>query len=766
MSHRTLSRFFGRALPAAALLISSEALPDDISSLRGAFEAARQSFRETSNGGHCVQNPGQGWTIRFDGRGFATNSSWGLQLKSIGIDGAATMPLPDSATSISEDNRLVYRWSDDVREWFVNDRRGLQQGWTIVRRPQGVSSAPLNVDLAVKGPYTASIDTSAETAYFASSGNGASIAYGGLLAWDAHGQRLESRFVKIPDGIRIVINDRSAIYPITIDPVAQNAYVKASNTDADDYFGFSVAISGDTAVVGAIREDSTATGVNGNQASNVLNNAGAAYVFVRQNGAWSQQAYLKASNTDDLDNFGHSAAIDGDTIVVGAPAEDSNSTGVDGPSNNLANGSGAAYVFVRVGGIWSHQAYLKASNTGTGDRFGESVAVSGDTIVVGAPWEDSNATGINGADNNTFNEAGAAYVFIRVGGVWSQQAYLKASNTGADDEFGAAVAVDGNRAVVGAPQEDATAMDSGRIYIYERAGGIWSFDTALKASNPGAGDEFGTSVSISGETIVAGAPNEDSSSGGVNGAQNDGAGNSGAAYVFVHNGVSWVQQAYMKPLLSSVGNEFGGAVDISGDFIIVGADFEDSDSTGVNGSPENLGATSSGAAFVFQRANGATWFQDAYLKASNTQTSDRFGGSVSIDGGLAIVGARFEDSDATGINGNQASNAEQSSGAAYIFVVTPAEFTKPNLAVKGGKTIRIRGKRVVIRGTAKDASGIALVEFKAGKGGFKRASFKGKTWKAVVRLKGTKRKVVAKIRAIDAQGNISKLARVKVIRRR
>ena len=189
--------------------------------------------------------------------------------------------------------------------------------------------------------------------------------------------------------------------------------MKASNTEEFDQFGTSVAVSGDTVVVGAVREASNATGVNGNQSDNSAPLAGAAYVFVRDGTTWSQQAYLKASNTDADDFFGFSVAVSADTVVVGALLEDSNATGVNGnQSDNSAFSAGAAYVFVRNGTTWSQQAYLKASNTDANDFFGISVAVSADTVVVGARREDSNATGINGnQSNDSAEDAGATYVF-------------------------------------------------------------------------------------------------------------------------------------------------------------------------------------------------------------------------------------------------------------------------------------------------------------------------------------------------------------------
>ena len=335
---------------------------------------------------------------------------------------------------------------------------------------------------------------------------------------------------------------------------SQQAFLKASNTAADDNFGTSVAVSGDTVVVGASSEDSNATGVGGDQSNNSASDSGAAYVFVRSGVTWSQQAYLKASNTDAYDSFGMKVAVSGDTVVVGASGESSNATGVNGiQSDNSSASSGAAYVFVRSGGTWSQQAYLKASNTSIFDGtvsqldfFGSSVAVSGDTAVVGASGESSNATGVGGdQSNNSSAQSGAAYVFIRSGGTWSQQAYLKASNTDASDGFGASVTVSGDTVVVGASSEDSnatgvggvqsnnSASGSGAAYVFIRSGGTWSQQSYLKASNTDASDGFGTSVAVSGATVVVGASGEDSGADGVGSDQSaNGTAAAGAAYVF------------------------------------------------------------------------------------------------------------------------------------------------------------------------------------------------------------------------------------------
>jgi hypothetical protein len=488
---------------------------------------------------------------------------------------------------------------------------------------------------------------------------------------------------------------------------AQQAYVKASNTDARDAFGWCVAVSSNTLVVGAYEEDSDATGINGDQNNNRASLSGAVYVYVRDGDTWRQEAYLKASNSSGPsfagdpfgDGFGWALAISGDTLVVTSPQEDSSATGVNGDQNdNQAPGSGAAYVFVREGTNWSQQAYLKASNTDATDVFGVSVSISGETIVVGALDDDSRATGVNGDPfDNSITQAGAAYVFVREGTNWTQQAYLKASNTPAEnnpptseERFGISVGVSGDTIVVGAWEEDGRATgvngdqfnkgatSAGAAYVFTREGANWTQQAYLKASNTGAGDQFGSSVAISGDTIVVGARQEDSNATGVNGTQADNAAtDSGAAYVFVREGTNWTQQAYLKASNTGPGDRFGASVAISEHTLVVGAggfDYingvggagEDSSATGVDGDQSSNGARDAGAAYVFAR-NGTNWTQQAYLKASNTGAGDYFGRWVAVAGPTVVVGAPGEASLAKGINGDQANNSAAQAGAAYIF---------------------------------------------------------------------------------------------------
>lgn len=335
----------------------------------------------------------------------------------------------------------------------------------------------------------------------------------------------------------------------------QQAYLKASNTDAFDNFGWSVALANDgaTLAVSAISESSKAAGVDGDQTSNAASAAGAVYVFKRTGPAWAQQAYLKASNPDAGDNFGYSVALsaDGGLMAVSAVVEDGGATGIDGDqANNAAPAAGAVYAFTRAGAAWTQTAYIKASNTGANDQFGINVALAadGNTLAVGAVGEDSASTGVDGDPlSNAAPEAGAAYVFARLGATWQQQAYVKASNTQAADQFGwsLALAPDGSELAIGAVVENSAATGlggdqrnegataAGAVYTFRRAGKTWRQADYVKASNTGAGDGFGYSVALADDgTLVVGAQGESSSALGVDGDPlDDSALAAGAAYV-------------------------------------------------------------------------------------------------------------------------------------------------------------------------------------------------------------------------------------------
>jgi hypothetical protein len=463
--------------------------------------------------------------------------------------------------------------------------------------------------------------------------------------------------------------------------LAQYAYGKASNAGADDYFGVSVALSGDTLAVGAPDEDSAAQGVGGNQADDSASYSGAVYVFRRTGRAWQQDAYVKASNTGAGDRFGVSVALSGDTLAVGAPDEDSAAQGVGGDqADDSASESGAVYVFRRTGRAWLQEAYVKASSTGAGDRFGYRVALSGDTLAVGADEEDSASQGVGGnqADDSATG-SGAVYVFRRTGTAWQQEAYVKASNTGAGDNFGTSVALSGDTLAVGARYEDSasqgvggdqaggSARDSGAVYVFRRTGTAWQQEAYVKASNTGVGDSFGRSVALSGDTLAVGAPWEASAAQGVGGDQTDNSAlYSGAVYVFRRAGTAWQQEAYVKASSTGANDFFGFSVALSGDTLAVGAYLEDSAAQGVGGDQADDSATDSGAVYVFRRT-GTAWLQEAYVKASSTGASDYFGVSVALSGDTLAVGAYREASAAQGVGGDQADDSAAESGAVYMF---------------------------------------------------------------------------------------------------
>ena len=380
------------------------------------------------------------------------------------------------------------------------------------------------------------------------------------------------------------------------------------------------------------------------------------------------EAFVKASNTGAGDGFGRVVVSgDGNTMVVGAYQEDTSGVGVNPPSDEAAVDSGAVYVYVRSGATWSFQTFLKASNTGPDDAFGFGIALSadGNTLAVGSFTEDSSGTGVGSVPDDGASNSGAVYIFTRTGTTWSEQAFIKASNAGARDAFGFAVALsgDGNTLVVGAPFEGTlgnginptpnnSALNSGAVYVYYRVGTTWSFAHFIKASNTGPSDSFGVSLALSadGATLAVAASGEDGSATGVGGVSNEGANGSGAVYVYSRSGSAWAFQEYIKASNTGLSDGFGYSVALStnGDTLAVGADQEDSSGVGVDSAPDEA-APGSGAVYVYQRTGGVWAFQ-AFIKATNTETSDTFAQvTLSGNGNLLAVGAAFESSSGTNI---------------------------------------------------------------------------------------------------------------------
>jgi len=369
---------------------------------------------------------------------------------------------------------------------------------------------------------------------------------------------------------------------------------------ANSQFGRSLALSHDGSVLVA---------GDAGESAGITILVGAAYVFRRVGDTFQQEARLIASDRESQDYFGRAVAIsgDGNTIAIGIPGEASNATGINGnESNALALGSGAVYAFVRSGNDWLKHAFIKPHNTGQWDAFGGAVSLSfdGNLLAVGARAEDSGDPS-DGADNSK-SDSGAAYVFARSSGSWSQRAYLKPSAIWVDGSFGHSVSLsaDGSTLAVGASGDDSAA--SGATYVFVRSGNTWSEQAMLKpfTETPRRPDAFGSSVALSedGSLLIAGAPLEDSAATGIGGDRsNTSAQDSGAAYAFARSGSSWSEVAYVKASNTNPGDVFGFPVALSSDgkTIVVGASGEGSSAAGLDGNQADNSAPGSGAVYIF-----------------------------------------------------------------------------------------------------------------------------------------------------------------------
>jgi len=353
----------------------------------------------------------------------------------------------------------------------------------------------------------------------------------------------------------------------------QLSVLHAGDTQTRTHFGECVAAVPGTIVAGSSRH--TISGQT----------RGSAYVFAGSGSSWTQQAELTASDGQAKDFFGCSVGVSGSTVVVGAYGDDL----VDGSNAD----EGSAYVFVRSGTTWSQQAKLTASDAAGADFFGQKVAVSGDTAAVAAP--NANALGA---------DSGAVYVFVRSGTTWSQQAKITPADGTVNDAFGHSLALEGDTLVVGADQHTGAAPNSGVAYVFARSGTTWSQQGELAASDAAANDAFGKSVSLSGGMVVVGASQ-----------RSDAGAASGAAYLFGRAGVTWSQRAKLTAGDASPLANFGQSVAISHGVVLVGA------------SGDNGIGTASGSAYVFLRQD-SVWVQTQKVGVSAPAKGDFFGASV------------------------------------------------------------------------------------------------------------------------------------------
>lgn len=557
-------------------------------SLRSAYSTARYQVGPPVDGARVAENPAQGLLTRFSAAGPSVSSGgqearWQSALILAGCgygDNLTGFPLAELSAN---GNRMEYR-RGILTEWYVNERAGLEQGFTLQKPPaDNLENAPLVISMAVAGDLTAAVDDG--TVVFSDAAGKRMLRYSGLVSWDANGRKLESHMRVQGNQLLLEVDDRSAVYPVTVDPVFSNgATLVASDPFENDQFGYSVSISGDVAVIGAPFDDGV--GVD----------SGAAYVFVRDGDTWSERQKLTASDSAAGDAFATSVSISGDTLVVGAWGND-----------DTGENSGSAYVFVRGENSWVQQQKLTANDGSFDDLFGASVAISGDTIVVGAFLDSAPAA-----------RSGSAYVFLRNGTAWTQQQKLVAFDGAVGDWFGYAVAISGETAVVGVYSDD---DGTGSAYVFVRNGTVWNTQQKLTASDAETDDWFGYSVAIDGDTVVIGAPFD----------QDTAVVDSGSAYVFTRAGGIWSEQQKLTVEYPWLDDHFGFSVAVSGDTAVIGAPLKDL----------LFANYRSGVAYVFAR-DGGDWTQQQQNVAGPGALGGMFGYSVAISGETAMAGAPFK----------------------------------------------------------------------------------------------------------------------------
>jgi hypothetical protein len=535
-------------------------------------------------------------TLRSAETGGGARSDWEARVAVDGFGCGDALERLGAAAAKADQHRIEQEHGP-LTAWYLNGPAGIEQGFTVPEAPACVADGgALTIAMAVDGLSPRLREDGRAVELTDASGH-IVLRYAGLHVVDAEGAVLPGSLRVDGRHIAIDVDARDAVFPVVVDPTwSQQAKLTPSDASTTDLFGQAVSIWGDTALVGApnnigaqleygagyafvrnagvwseqaklmagdaptnrmlghaasLWADTALLGAPGDDAGGV--DAGAAYVFVRNGGSWSEQAKLVAGDPASADQLGFAVGIAGDTAVVGAPTDD------DGGGS-----SGSAYVFVRSGGTWSQQAKLVAADASSSDRFGWAVAIDGETVVVGADGDG----------------AGSAYVFVRSNGVWSQQAKLVASDAAAADAFGWSVSVSGDTAVIGAKDDDDPIMNSGSAYVFVRTGSAWSQQAKLSLGLAGVSqDQLGTSVSVSGDRALVGAQGAD--------------GWTGRAHLFVRAGGSWFEGATLEAADGTILDAFGASVGLSGGTGIVGAPWDDA--AGAN----------SGSAYAFVLVPGA-----------------------------------------------------------------------------------------------------------------------------------------------------------------
>jgi hypothetical protein len=642
------------------LLSLPSAAQGSISAALGSDQAAYRVL------GLVASNPAQGFSAQFGRSGVlikAGSTRFPVSLKALGR-GGASVALPAVAPVVSG-NRVKYARAS-VSEWWANGPLGLEQGFDIGQRPAG--SGALTLSLAM--PAAARL---AHGTVLLPGG----LRYGGVHAMDATGRTLPTWLEMRGSRLLLRVADRGAKYPVRVDPFIEQAQLTVKHGTTEERFGFSVAVSDGTAVVGAPhqafpqpREPSTDT------------YPGAVYVFQQKGNSWKQVAELTAPD-GAANALGWSVAISesGSTIVAGAPGPPSASNPCASTEGNLDPGQ--AYVYSMPAGGWKNAstatATLTSSEACVGEALGWSVGISGNTIVAGAPWAPT--ANVGEPRYLPVTGQGVAYEYTMPAGGWksmTQTAELTAGPAVEDAHLGWSVAVSGETVVAGDPEQRPETA-----YVFVKPTGEWKNETQtakLTQSDGKSGEEdFAESVAISGNTIVAGSQFHSTGSG-------NGKEDVGAAYVYVKPPTGWANGTQTAELTASPGEStarLGYSVAVSGETVVAGAYYAHS--------------LDEGAAFVFKEPSGGwsgSQTQSAELSAADRARGEYFGYSVAVSGNTIVAGAP-----------ERAAGETQKVGAAYVFGAPLPAVKK--LSPKKGPTAG--GTPVTITGT--NFTGVTAVKF-------------------------------------------------------
>jgi FG-GAP repeat len=581
--------------------------------------------------GLTASNPAQCLAFTFSGGAVAVAGGQGrASLAVAGVGYGRRLRSLGPAASVAQRNRVGFDYGM-LSEWFVNGPLGLEQGFTLRRPPTGSRRGPLSIVMRVSGSLGVRVARGAESAEFLARGGRVALSYTGLRATDASGRVLEAWLSASAGGLAIRVGDRGARYPVTVDPfIQQGPTLVGTDASGSDRQGSSVALSadGNTALVGGLTDDG---------------NRGAAWVFTRSGGVWRQQG-PKLVGTGAI-----GAAAQGVSVVLSA---DGNTALVGGPFDN--DHAGAAWVFTRSGGVWRQQGskLTGAGATGSYPLLGSSVALSadGNTALLGGPHDNGFAVG----------GAGAAWVFTRSDGVWSQQGskLVGAGATASQQGLSVALSADGNTALVGGPGDGGT----GAAWVFTRSGGVWRqqgpklVGTGAIVGFTPAREGFSVALSADGNTALLGGPGD-----------NNGL---GAAWVFTRSRGVWSQQG---PKLVGTGGQ--GSLENQGYSVALSAD----GNTALVGGPHDnsFGFGAGGAAWVFTRAGGL-WRQQGPKLVGTGATGgpphvggaarQGFSVALSADGNTALVGGPNDGGG--GINGHSGH------GAAWVFTRSGGVWTQ------------------------------------------------------------------------------------------